>query len=96
GTTSYLRTNWVGTVFNKNSLFKSIVRTRVIITSGGTTPLKYNVKIQSEISKADCATAKSSDGKPQVTTSMDQCFEPVDRLLRKYTDLIREVQVRLQ
>jgi hypothetical protein len=96
GTTSYLRTNWVGSVFNKNSLFKSIVRTRVIITSGGTTPLKYNVKIQSEISKADCATAKSSDGKPTVTTSMDQCFEPVDRLLRKYTDLIREVQVRLQ
>jgi hypothetical protein len=99
GTTTYLRTNWVGSTFNKNSLFKSIVRTRVIITSGGSTPLKYNVKIQSEISKADCASFKSSDdkyGKPQITTNMDQCFEPVDRLLRKYTDLIREIQVRLQ
>jgi hypothetical protein len=96
GTTSYLRTSWVGSTFNKNSLFKSIVRTRVIITSAGTAPLKYNVKIQSEISKADCIGSKSSDGKPLLTTSMDQCFEPVDRLLRKYTDLIREVQVRLQ
>jgi len=99
GTTTYLRTNWVGSTFNKSSLFKSIVRTRVIITSGGNAPLKYNVKIQSEISKADCASFKSSDdkySKPQITTNMDQCFEPVDRLLRKYTDLIREIQVRLQ
>ncbi len=99
GTTTYLRTSWVGSTFNKNSLFKSIVRTRVIITSGGSAPLKYNVKIQSEISKADCASFKSSDdkySKPQITTNMDQCFEPVDRLLRKYTDLIREIQVRLQ
>lgn len=97
GTTTYLRTSWVGSTFNKNSFFKSIVRTRVIITSGGSAPLKYNVKIQSEISKADCA-SKSSDtnNKPQITTNMDQCFEPVDRLLRKYADLIREIQVRLQ
>ncbi len=97
GATSYLRTSWVGSTFNKNSLYKSIVRTRVIITSGGTEPLKYHVKIQSEISKVDCMTSRSSsDGKPQVTTSMDQCFEAIDRLLRKYTDLIREIQVRLQ
>ncbi len=99
GTTTYLRTSWVGSTFNKNSQFKSIVRTRVIITSGGSTPLKYNVKIQSEISKADCASFRSSDdkySKAQITTNMDQCFEPVDRLLRKYTDLIREIQVRLQ
>ena len=57
------------------------------------------MKIQSEISKADCASFKSSDdkySKQQITTNMDQCFEPVDRLLRKYTDLIREIQVRLQ
>ena len=99
GTTTYLRTSWVGSTFNKNSQFKSIVRTRVIITSGGSAPLKYNVKIQSEISKADCASFRSSDdkySKAQITTNMDQCFEPVDRLLRKYTDLIREIQVRLQ
>jgi hypothetical protein len=97
--TNYLKTNWVGKTFNKGSAFSSMIRTRVIITNGGTNN-SYNIKIQSEISKADsdCSRASSNgdSGQRHLTATMDECFEPVDRILRKYSDLISEIQRRLK
>lgn len=96
--TSYLKTNWVGKTFNKGSAFVSMIRTRVIVTNGGTNNT-YNIKIQSEISKvdSDCAKGSANDnGKSRLSPTMDECFEPVDRLLRKYSDLISEIQRRFK
>jgi len=94
--TTYLRTNWVGKTFNKGSQFISMIRTRVIITGSNAS---YNIKIQSEISKpdSDCAKSGANDnGKGRLSPTMDECFEPVDRLLRKYSGLISEIQVRFK
>lgn len=91
--TIYLRTNWAAKEYRYTdkqtgySLGNTIVRTRIIVTSGGTTPLKYNVKIQSEISIPNCANLHPQN---------DQCFESWPRILRKYNDLINEIQRRLQ
>ncbi len=91
--TSYLITNWVGTPFNLKSSFPTTVRTRVVITNASRTPLKYNVKIQSEITKtSELISAMSCIG---ATVNMDQCFEPFPRILRKYNDLISEIQRRM-
>lgn len=95
---SYIKTNWVGKAFNKGSEFVSMIRTRVIVTGGGSTNT-YNVKIQSEMSKpdSDCGRAGSNEsGKSRLTPTMDECFEPVDRILRKYSDLISEIQRRFK
>lgn len=92
--TSYLRTNWVGTPFNVKSSFPSTVRTRVIITSASRAPLKYNIKIQSEITKvSELISSMSCIG---ATVNMDQCFEQFSRLLRKYNDIINEAIRRMQ
>ncbi len=100
--TSYLKTNWVGKIFNVGSDFKSMIRTRVIITYGGENN-KYNIKIQSEISKpeSNCVRAAndyngSSRGASSLTATNDECFEPVDRILRKYSGLISEIQRRFR
>ncbi len=91
--TIYLRTNWAAKEYRYTdkqtgySLGNTIVRTRIIVTSGGTSPLKYNVKIQSEISIPNCANLHPQN---------DQCFESWPRILRKYNDLINEIQRRLQ
>ena len=100
-TTSYLKTNWVGVVFNKNSQFKSMIRTRVIVTGISGSVVAYHIKIQSEISKVDSeCVSGSTEGKSNngnsLTVSRDDCFEPLDRLLRKYASLINEVQQRLK
>lgn len=86
-TTSYLRTAWVGRTFNQKTAFPSVIRTRVVVTNGGSNPLRYNVKIQSEISKDDCLLP---------TPNLDQCFGPWARILRKYNDLQSEISRRLQ
>lgn len=100
--TSYLKTNWVGKIFNVGSDFKSMIRTRVIITYGGESN-KYNIKVQSEISKpeSNCVRAandynNSSRGGSSLTATNDECFEPVDRILRKYSGLISEIQRRFR
>ena len=99
--TSYLKTNWVGKTFNVGSDFKSMIRTRVIITYGGETN-KYNIKILSEITKPESNCARSandisnSSKSSSLTATNDECFEPVDRILRKYSDLISEIQRRLK
>ena len=99
-TTSYLKTNWIGVVFNKSSQFKSMIRTRVIVTGVSGNTLAYHIKIQSEISKVDSECVSGSDFKSsngnKLTVSRDDCFEPLDRLLRKYASLINEVQQRLK
>ena len=101
--TSYLKTNWVGKIFNVGSDFKSMIRTRVIITYGGETN-KYNIKIQSEVSKpeSNCVrgindlSLSSKGSSSSLTATNDECFEPVDRILRKYSDLISEIQRRFK
>ena len=93
-TTSYLRTNWVSSIpFNKTSRNRRIIRTQVVVTSASTNPIKYNVKIKSEISKTD-KECTSGDKLPAV--NRDECFEPFSRILRKYNDMINEIQRRMQ
>jgi hypothetical protein len=94
-TTSYLRTNWVASIpFNLTSPYPRIIRTRVVITSGGSSPLKYNIKIQSEVSRMgkDC----KPEGMKYPPVSRDDCFDAFPRIFRKYKDLVSEVQARLQ
>jgi hypothetical protein len=99
--TSYLKTNWVGKTFNAGTDFKSMIRTRVIITYGGEAN-KYNIKILSEITKAESNCARSandisnSSKSSSLTATNDECFEPVDRILRKYSDLISDIQRRFK
>jgi hypothetical protein len=99
--TSYLKTNWVGKTFNVGSEFKSMIRTRLIITYGGEAN-KYNIKILSEITKPESNCARSANDitsgnkSASLTATNDECFEPVDRILRKYSDLISDIQRRFK
>ena len=78
--TGYMRTSWEVTKFNH-----SIVRTRVIVKLGNSTPLKYIVKVASEHSDDENATVKD-----------DEKFQEWDRLLNSYKDLVNELQARLR
>ena len=90
---SYLMTNWVPASFNTaDGKIPNRVRTRVIVTGGGTNPLSYNVKIVSEISKISCY--RQLGKLPPV--SQDECYEEFTRILRKYDDLIGQMQARLK
>lgn len=95
--TGYLRTNWaVGTYNKTNTQGSTVIRTRILITTASITPLKYNVKIQSERSQSgdDITGDKNACINPPV--NRDNCFAPWSRILRRYNDLISEVQRRLQ
>ena len=91
----------IGKTFNVGSDFKSMIRTRVIITYGGEAN-KYNIKILSEITKPESNCARSANDynngskSASLTATNDECFEPVDRILRKYSDLISEIQRRFK
>lgn len=78
--TGYLRTAWQTAHFNTNT-----IRTRVIVKHGGTSPLKYVVKIASEQS-----------GFPKTSVKEDEAFEEWDRILNSYKDIINEMQARLR
>jgi len=94
-TTSYLRTNWVSSQklnAKKSGQQAQIIRTKVVVTSAGTNPLKYNIKIFSEISKTEAECMEKGAVPP---ISKDECFESFPRILRKYNDLIHELQLRL-
>ncbi len=79
--TGYIRTSW-----NIQSFKNVTIRTRVIIkTSSADNSLKYKVKIISEM--AD---------KPNVSAKDDEKFKPWDRVLKKYNDLVPELQNRLK
>jgi hypothetical protein len=79
--TGYMRTAWHIRVFGNGTT----VRTRVIVKQGNIDPLKYIVKIVSEISIVKNASVKD-----------DENFREWDRLLKTYKDLISEIQARLQ
>ena len=77
--TGYLRTAWVVQTFKQNT-----IRTRVIVKLGSSDPLTYKVKLISEQS-----------GQPQTSVNSDELFKEWDRVLRKYKEIINEVQTRL-
>jgi hypothetical protein len=77
--TGYLRTSWVLQTFTQNT-----IRTRMIVKLGGSDPLTYKVKLISE-----------SSGKPQTSVKSDELFKEWDRVLRKYKEVINEIQTRL-
>lgn len=77
--TGYLRTSWVLQTFKQNT-----VRTRLIIKLGSTDPLTYKIKLVSEQS-----------GMPQTSVKSDELFKEWDRVLRKYKEVIHEIQTRL-
>lgn len=77
--TGYMRTSWTIKSFDQ-----STIRTRVILKESSTSPLKYKIKLVSEIAEISGASVKK-----------DEYFSEWDRILRKYKDLISELQSRL-
>lgn len=77
--TGYLRTAWEVQSFTANT-----IRTRVIIKLGGTSPLEYKAKLVSEYS-----------GSANTSVKQDQLFREWDRVLRRYEDLLGQLQSRL-
>jgi len=77
--TGYLRTSWVIQTFKQNT-----IRTRMIVKLGGSDPLSYKVKLISEQS-----------GLPLSSVKSDELFKEWDRVLRKYKEIINEIQTRL-
>jgi len=77
--TGYLRTSWVVQTFKQRT-----IRTRMIVKLGGTDPLTYRIKLVSEHANA-----------PQMSVKNDEYFKEWDRVLRKYKEIIYEIQTRL-
>ncbi|HTX89380.1 MAG TPA: hypothetical protein VMC08_10350 [Bacteroidales bacterium] len=77
--TGYLRTSWVVQTFEKNT-----IRTRMIVKLGSSDPLTYKIKLVSEYS-----------GQPGTSVKSDELFHEWDRILRKYKEIIHEIQSRL-
>jgi len=77
--TSYLRTAWTVHTFQQNT-----IRTRVIVKLADTSPYKIKVKLVSE-----------SSGEPGTSPKSDEKFREWDRVLRKYQNLINDIQTRL-
>jgi len=77
--TGYLRTAWTVQTFKKNT-----IRTRMIVKLGSTDPLTYKIKLVSEESQ-----------KPQTSVKSDELFREWDRVLRKYKEIVYEIQSRL-
>ncbi len=77
--TGYLRTAWTVQTFKKNT-----IRTRMIVKLGSTDPLTYKIKLVSEESQ-----------QPQTSVKSDELFREWDRVLRKYKEVVYEVQSRL-
>lgn len=75
----YMRTAW-----SSQSFKSGIIRTRVIIKLGSSSPLIYKVKLVSEYSID-----------PRATVKADEAFKEWDRLLRKYQGVVVELQSRL-
>jgi hypothetical protein len=56
----------------------------LIVKLGSTDPLTYKIKLVSEQS-----------GMPQTSVKSDELFKEWDRVLRKYKEIIHEIQTRL-
>ena len=80
GTTGYLRTAWAVKSFKT-----STIRTRVIVKLSTSTPTVYKVKLVSEYSNIPGKSAKE-----------DEAFSEWSRILRKYENMIPELQSRLK
>jgi len=86
--TGYLRTAWQIKSWGVSSPNESVVRTRVILKRINDSPLRYSVKIVSE---------KNKDGlRRDWSTKDDENFQPWDRILSTYKDVINEAQTRLK
>ncbi len=77
--TGYLRTSWVVQSFQQNT-----IRTRMLVKLGDTDPLTYKIKLVSEESKHPGTSVKS-----------DELYREWDRVLRKYSGVIDELQSRV-
>lgn len=78
--TGYLRTGW--NVWQRPG--GRVIRTRVIVKQSSNQPIKYTVKLQSEWAP------------PGTSIKDDERFQPWDRVLLTYKDLINEAQARLR
>lgn len=86
--TGYLTTAWQVENFNS-----SIIRTRVIISSGGNSDqLAYSVKLVSQVADMN----DPNRTKEVITVKDDEYFKDWSRILMKYRGLIEELQARLQ
>ncbi|MHA7131597.1 PEGA domain-containing protein [Algoriphagus namhaensis] len=82
--TGYLTTSWQVENFQS-----SVIRTRVIVSSGGNSDqLAYSVKLISQEAYLD--------GQNPVTVKDDEKFEDWERILKRYEGLIQEIQARIQ
>ncbi|HNW76068.1 MAG TPA: hypothetical protein PKJ28_04210 [Bacteroidales bacterium] len=77
--TGYMRTSWVVQSFKQTT-----VRTRIIVKLGESDPLTYKIKLVSEVANGG-----------QVSVKSDELFKEWDRILRKYREVIHEVQTRV-
>jgi hypothetical protein len=77
--TGYLRTSWVAQTFKQRT-----IRTRMIVKLGSSDPLTYKIKLVSE-----------QAGAAQTSVKSDELFKEWDRVLRKYKEVIHEIQTRL-
>jgi len=77
--TGYLRTSWEVKSFKQNT-----IRTRMIVKLGTTNPLSYKIKLVSEESFS-----------PNTSVKSDEMYREWDRVLRKFQNVIDELQSRL-
>jgi hypothetical protein len=79
--TGYIRTSW-----NVQTIGSKTIRTRIIV-KGASSDSKstYKIKLISEYSDTEGANVKN-----------DEAFKPWDRILKKYKDIIPELQDRLK
>ena len=86
--TGYLRTAWQIKAWGVTAPNESVVRTRVILKRVSDMPLRYSLKIVSE---------KNKDGlRRDWSTKDDENYQPWDRILNTYKDVISEAQTRLK
>lgn len=78
--TGYLRTSWSLKSFKYNT-----IRTRVIVRESSSEPLTFKVKLVSEYS-----------GRARTSVKSDEYFKEWDRVLRKYSNIISELQARIK
>lgn len=78
--TGYLRTAWAVQSFKGNT-----IRTRVVVKLGSNNPLYYKIKLMSEQS-----------GEAGTSPKADEKFVEWDRILRKYENIVNEIQTRIK
>jgi hypothetical protein len=77
--TGYIRTSWEVQSYTQNT-----IRTRIIVKLGSEDPLAFKIKLVSEISR-----------QPLTSVKADELYREWDRVLRKYSNMMPEIQSRL-